>query len=260
MHRLSVFFSTAALCAAFAAPALAGPSAATVPLNAPRIRLGHSKSTGTLAYGWSSSNWSGYAITGTAPYTSITGNWIVPQVTGRHGSTYSSAWIGIDGFNNSNLIQTGTEQDYYSGSAHYDAWWEILPAAETVIPGFTVEPGNHMSASIVKGSNGQWTITLDDVTTGQTFSTVQSYSGPGSSAEWILEAPTIGGRVAPLANYGQTVFNPGTANGGNPGLVISDGGVMIQKRTQVSTPSSPDSDTDGFAIAYGSVAPAPPQS
>ena len=47
--------------------------------------------------------------------------------------TYSSAWIGVDGFNDNDLIQTGTEQDYYSGGAHYDAWWEILPAAETEI-------------------------------------------------------------------------------------------------------------------------------
>ncbi len=49
------------------------------------------------------------------------------------GSTYSSSWIGIDGFNNSNLIQTGTEQDYTSGGAQYCAWWEIFLAAETQI-------------------------------------------------------------------------------------------------------------------------------
>src|SRR5579864_8030027 len=47
--------------------------------------------------------------------------------------------------------------------------------------------------------NGTWTITIKDVTTGGSFSTVQSYSGPQTSAEWIEEAPTVGGRIAPLA-------------------------------------------------------------
>ena len=36
--------------------------------------------------------------------------------------------------------------DYYSGSAHYAAWWEILPAAETSITSITVHPGDHMTA------------------------------------------------------------------------------------------------------------------
>jgi hypothetical protein len=66
--------------------------------------------------------------------------------------------------------------------------------------------------------------------------------------------------VATLANYGHTTFDPGTVNGANPGLTASDGGVMVQKRVQVSTPSNPDSDTDGFNIAYGASAPAPPPS
>ena len=55
-----------------------------------------------------------------------------PSPLPRHRPT-SSAWIGVDGFNNSNLIQTGTEEDYYSGAAHYNAWWEILPASETAL-------------------------------------------------------------------------------------------------------------------------------
>jgi len=184
----------------------------------------------------------------------------VPQVKPSKGSTYSSSWIGIDGFNNSDLIQTGTEQDYASGHAQYYAWWEILPAAETEISPsqYPVSPGDLMSASIQ--NNGTWTIDLNDLTKGWQFSTVQASGGPAASAEWIEEAPTIGGHIATLANYGETTFNPGTVNGGNPGLVVSDGGVMIQKREQVSTPSYPDSDTDGFNIQYGSTIPSAPSS
>ena len=248
------------LSAPMAIPASASASSGAI-THAPRISLKPSRTTTASGYGWSSSNWSGYALSGTTgQYNSITGSWTVPTVQASKGPTYSSSWIGIDGFNNSNLIQTGTEQDYYSGSGHYSAWWEILPAAETVIPSMTVKPGDLMTASIKNDGNGNWTITINDVTENESFTTTQAYTGPGQSAEWIQEAPTIGGHVAKLANYGQTTFDPGTVNGGNPGLVIADGGVMVQKNAQVSTPSAPDSDTDGFNIAYGSTAPAAPAS
>jgi Peptidase A4 family len=212
----------------------------------------------TRAAGWASSNWSGYAITG-GPFTSVSGHWTVPTVSASRKATYSSSWVGIDGFNDSNLIQTGTEHDYFNGSAHYSAWWEILPAAETTIA-MTVQPGDAMSATITRGSNNNWTISISDTTRNESFSIVKSYSAPLSSAEWIQEAPTVGGRIATLANYGQTTFDPGTANGVSPGLTVADGGVMIQHGVQVSTPSTPDSDTDGFTIAYGSTAPSPPKS
>ena len=247
-----------------ALPAMSG-SVTVLPTNAPRIGAGKPHGgSGSSASGWSSSNWSGYALSSSTngTYNSISGQWVVPTVQSSHGSSYSSSWIGIDGFNNSSLIQTGTEQDYSSGSAHYYAWWEILPASETEISPsqYPVQPGDHMSANIQNNGGGKWTITISDSTENWSFTTTQNYSGPGTSAEWIEEAPTIGGRVATLANYGQATFNPGTVNGVNPAFVSSDSGVMIQKRTQVSTPSLPDSDTDGFNVAYGSKAPTPPAS
>jgi hypothetical protein len=214
---------------------------------------------GKAQAGWAASNWSGYAQTGSA-YKSITGSWIVQAVTPSRGSAYSSQWIGIDGFSNSSLIQTGTESDFVNGKAVYDAWWEILPAAETVIPSITVNAGDHMTASVTKGGGNVWTISISDDTTGGSSSVTQTYTGPGTSAEWIEEAPTVGGRIAPLAHYGLTTFDPGTVNGANPQLTASNSGVMIQRRTQVSTPSNPDSDTDGFSVQYGSTVPAPPGS
>ena len=232
-----------------------GATGAGAVASRPRISARGSTSSG----GWASSNWSGYAVTG-GPYSTITGDWNVPTVSASRKAAYSSNWIGIDGFNNSSLIQTGTEQDYYNGRAHYGAWWEILPAAETVIPSLTVSPGDHMHASITKGSGSSWTIVLADVTTGKSFTTVQTYTGAQTSAEWIEEAPTVGGHVAPLANYHSSVFDPGTVNGASPGLVASEGGVMVQNRAQVSTPSLPDSEADGFTAQYGSTVPAAPTS
>ena len=238
--------------AAFQAP----PDPALPLVNAPRIAAKPGTGTAT-GYGWASTNWSGYAVTGST-YRSIAGSWVVPAVTTVHGPEYSSTWVGIDGLNNSDLIQTGTEQDASKKGSSYNAWWEILPAPETPIPNMAIHPGDHMSGSIVNNGNGTWTISLTDQTTGQHFTTTQSYSGPAQSAEWIMEAPTIGGHVATLAHYGETSIKPDTVNGQSPQFVIHDAGVMIQKNVQVSTPSAPNASGNGFNVAYGATAPAPP--
>ncbi len=149
---------------------------------------------------WSAANWSGYVVTDTAPYTRVTGEWVVPRIANTLEPTASAAWIGIGGWSGNGLIQAGTSQNVRAdGHAHFDAWWEILPATATVIPGFVVKPGDQMFASIVQNSHGQWwTISLDNLTTGQLFSTVQRYHGLETSAEWVLEMPTPA-----LAHYGQ---------------------------------------------------------
>jgi len=191
----------------------------------------------------------------------------VPTVTGSFRSTYSAAWVGIDGFTNSDLIQAGTEQDYSFGGAHYSAWWEILPAAETVIPSITVEPGDVITVSITKGLGTAWSITLTDSGNTKTrhapqpsFNTVQGYSGPGASAEWVLEAPEVNGRIATLAQYGSTIFDNGAADTASPDLAAGTGGEIVQRNAVVSIPSGPNPARDGFGIAYGSAPPLAPTS
>jgi hypothetical protein len=225
---------------------------------------GHNGGGGSASYGWASSNWSGYATTRSTPYTDVTASWTVPTVLATRQASYSAAWTGIDGFTNSSLIQTGTEQDYYQGSAHYAAWWTTSnqgfieqPIAESVAPGDT------MTAHIYETATDTWTIELSDTGPAHDWAFSLpglSYAGPGASAEWILEAPTVGGRIAPLAHYQGNAFDPDTANDVTPGFAVSDAGIMIQGRSTVSTPSLPDSDTDGFAMAYGSTQPSAPTS
>jgi hypothetical protein len=275
-------------------------------VHAPRTDVsGHIPGFGTTAT-WASSNWSGYAEPGS--YTAISGSWTVPSVTAGAASSgggrsrfgggyasasawYSASWLGVDGFTDNNLIQTGTEQDFYGGAAHYSAWWEILPAAETTISTSTypVAPGDEMTASIVEtpatvtvggGRRGGgtlehvWTITLGDLTRGWTFTTSQPYNGAGSSAEWVIEAPQINGAIAPLADYS---FAPAAAAAGDfsgarvattiggaltgAGLnFANDAGAMIQNGAQVSTPGQPDTADTAFNALYGASAPAAPTS
>ena len=223
--------------------------------------------TSSSAVGWASSNWSGYAVTTTssAPFTGITGNWTVPVVNRTKKATYSAAWAGIDGFNNSSLIQTGTEEDYYSGWAHYVAWWTTSAQGFVEQPiAKPVSPSDPMTATISRSGNS-WTITLADRSTSHPWSFTKGpivYTGPGASAEWVMEAPTVGGRIAPLAHYSTFAFDSGTVNGVAPGLTANEGGEMIQGSQVVSIPSGPDKDVvpDGFAIAHGSTPPSAPAS
>jgi hypothetical protein len=221
---------------------------------------------GTVAKQWTSRNWSGYAIAGTkkakVKFTSVSGSWTVPTVSASNhagSSQYSASWVGIDGFlpHDRHLIQAGTEEDWRGDAPSYQAWWEILPAPETPITTVTVNPGDTMEVAITRG-NPDWVITVTDTTTGESFTTNQAYRGPLSSAEWIQEAPTVGGRIANLADDSTFAFDLATANGVNPGLVSSEAGTMVNNGgTAISTPSVPDADTDGFAVAHGGVAPTP---
>jgi hypothetical protein len=179
--------------------------------------------------------------------------------------------VGLDGFFNSPnaLIQTGTEQDFYSGGGHYNAWWTSSAQGyqEQAITGGcssgetncgVVAPGDKMTATV--GLDGKIQMIDGSASHGWTFGTGIAYSGPGLSAEWVMEAPSSTFGTLPLANYGQTTFDPGYVNGGNPNLVTGDGGYLVQGGSIRSIPSVADHDTDGFAIAYGSTAPPAPGS
>jgi hypothetical protein len=250
---------------------LASPTRVPVEYHAPNVpgTSPHGLHARAVATQWTSRNWSGYALASTGKrkvrYTSVSGSWTVPTVSApsHAGSAqFSANWVGIDGFlpHDRHLIQAGTEEDWRGGAPVYQAWWEILPAAEQPITTITVNPGDTMDVTITRG-NPDWTITVTDTTTGQSFSTDRAYRGPLSSAEWIQEAPTVGGRIANLADDSTFAFDLATANGVNPGLVSNEAGTMVNNDgTAMSTPSIPDTDTDGFAVAQGGVAPDPPSS
>ncbi len=210
--------------------------------------------------GWESSNWSGYALSRSrkGAFRSVSGFWIVPRVRSSRSNQYSSAWIGIDGFTNSSLIQTGTEHDYVNGKPLYYAWWEILPAAAIRIP-YPVSPGNLMIARITRLRKNKWRILLQNRTLGWTFRKTTTYTGPANSAEWIAEAPSINGQTTTLARYKKFPFLACRVNGKKAKLNARARGIMIQNNTTVSTPSLPGKNRDSFTQAYGARIPAPPK-
>lgn len=162
---------------------------------APRIRARDSN--------FASLNWSGYAVTGPAGSVSdAKGSWIVPAVTcSGTSSQYASFWVGIDGFSSGTVEQTGTDSDCRSGVPTYYAWFEFYPKPAFIINSLTISPGDVISAD-VNYAQGRFTVSIKDVTKGQSFSTsAKVSSAQRSSAEWIAEAPSSGG-ILPLANFG----------------------------------------------------------
>ena len=169
----------------------------------------------TVNAGMTSGNWSGYAANGAAGSdTSVSSSWVQPAVTCGDQDTYSSYWVGLDGFDNSALEQTGTEADCIGGQAEYGAWWEVLPAAESPYS-VTVEPGDHLTASVTDNGDGTFNMTLSDSTQGWTKTTDHAGSSgyQNSSAEVIAEATSVGGSIAALSNFGSVSFTGSTANG-----------------------------------------------
>jgi Peptidase A4 family len=197
-----------------------------------------------------STNWSGYAVSGTT-FTDVKGTWTQPiadcSVTNR--STYSSFWVGIDGYNSGSVEQIGTEADCSHGSPSYSAWFEMYPNPMFTIP-VTVTPGASYTGEVKYNGSGSFTLTLS--TGGQViYSTTQSLNNPSlSSAEWIAEAPSLcagGCHVAPLTDFGQVAFSSATANGQAIGSFSSnDPMTMVTNGGQIK--AQPSSLTGGNAF------------
>ncbi len=209
-----------------------------------------------------SSNWSGY-VELNGPFTSVTGTLSVPSLLPHISSNDLMAeWVGIDGgvFGDSALIQAGfnevpdpNDPDNPKGFV-IQPWWEILPADETYITDVSIQPGDQVTVTIEQISGTNWSITLTDDTNGGTFTLDHAYSGPATTAEWILEALTANGSVAPLAQFSPVATFSGLGFTG-PSTEVEQV-LMLQSSTQVATPSTLDA--NGFNVAYGGTAPAPP--
>ena len=208
-----------------------------------------------------SPNWSGY-IAASGTFTGVAGTFTVPFIqAGTSISDSVSEWVGIDGSSNQSLIQAGVRElpDPLNPTLFFvSPWWEILPAPLTNITSMVVRAGDQVTVQIAKIAGTAWRISLLDNTNGQAFTTYQSYSGPESSAEWIVEAPTNDISGVPiqsvLAPYSPAVtFARLLINGSNAALYKA---VMIQNGVVVSSPSP--FTPNGFAVAYGSSPPQAP--
>jgi hypothetical protein len=161
-------------------------------------------------------NWSAYAVTpSTSNITAVSSAFTVPSA-GLVPPGFAATWTGIGGYNSSDLIQAGTAEQSAPDNPvlgpQYYAWYELLPNSETQLTGCsgdancTVTPGDNVSVTISQVSGNTWHIAMSDA--GHwTWSKDVTYASSQSSAEWILEAPTLVAQTI-LAPVGTVHFGP----------------------------------------------------
>jgi hypothetical protein len=178
-----------------------------------------------------STNWSGYAAATNVTHptknsvSAVSGSWIVPTIVSSGGHTYSSLWVGIDGYNSPTVEQIGTEHDFSGGVQQHYAWFEMYPGGSYVINRFPLNPGDVISASVIYSGNNIFTMTLMNDTQKVFYTVPTQYTKSSTalreSAEWIVEAPYSNG-ILPLSNFGMAymwgciaTINGGTGPIGN---------------------------------------------
>ncbi len=216
-----------------------------------------------------STNWSGFAVyrdpyiidlRPPQPYVFATSEWFVPSVAGEQGvQDFSALWVGMDGLTNGDVLQDGTEQDAIGMNvlgikwtmASFSAWVEFFPADSVALTNFKVSPGDHMLGQVWMGNPGSaptlsgafGVCYLFDLTTGS-FTTV--YIPPplgaafaGSSAEWIMERPTVNGAGTDLPAFGGAMMLNAWAKRTDGTIVEPCGSIYSVPLTMVNGAGAP---------------------
>ena len=221
----------------------------------------------------SSLNWAGYALAVTpGTVNSAEGSWIVPTVSPSSKATYVALWVGIDGYNDSTVEQTGILAESEQGKVYYYAWYEFYPSSPVYAPSTdAVVPGDVINATVIHLPNGTCETKLTDVTEGWSYnSKATTVSGAeDSDAEWIVERPATANSLTTLANFGTADFgyqytnvqntNYATINGQSYAIGQVTTGknpfaiTMVNYNGQVlATPSSLTGSGTSFTVSYGS--------
>jgi hypothetical protein len=172
-------------------------------------------------------------------------------VTCAAGETsYSSFWVGLDGYTSNTVEQTGTDSDCVNGTPTYYAWYEMYPkqSGRLTIP---VSAGDTVSASVTSTPDGTFTLTMSVNGASQTITGSNRHAAL-SSAEVITEAPSSnhGPRgTLGLANFGTVSFGDATVDGAPLSAASSDEITMVSGSTVRAQPSPLK--TDSFSVTWG---------
>jgi Peptidase A4 family len=205
-------------------------------------------------------NWSGYADDNSEgnSYSEVSGYWYQPSVscTSDSDTELAAFWVGIDGYNSGTVEQDGTLAECYDGSVYYYTWWEMYPSNAIQVVGDSLSPGDYIYAQVVDEGGGDYALQVADYSdSADSFSTEQNCSDcTDSSAEWIAEAPSGGGSIYPLADYGSWSVFSATVTSGYQGVISSfpdDEITMIDSSgNDESVPSGLVSTGDGFTTYW----------
>ena len=212
-----------------------------------------------------SSNWGGYnqgLLEKSALMTSVSGQWNVPTATqhtpGRSES--SAAWIGIGGgcmetsclLTDPTLIQAGTNSEVDAdGTDHYSTWWEIIPLPQITTP-LAVGRGQSVQVDISQVLPEIWSITIKNLSSGESFTTTVPYASIYGTAEWILETPlligTEGVGTSAMPDLDPVFFTNARVNGVSPNFVPAEQIFLCSNGHVLAAPSAPLT-ADSFSVS-----------
>jgi hypothetical protein len=200
----------------------------------------------------SSTNWSGYAATGSAgQFNSVSSSWTEPAAncTGSDDE-YAAFWVGLDGYNSGSVEQTGTDSDCDGTTPDYYGWYEMYPA-DPVYFSNPVAPGDSMSASVTFSGTETYTLVLTDSTQDWTQTITENESGLSrSSAEVITEAPSSESGVLPLADFGTVNYGGSSANGASMSTLDPTGIIIVDSGGNQEDTTSSMNSSGGFSNGW----------
>ncbi|WP_298210825.1 G1 family glutamic endopeptidase [Ferrimicrobium sp.] len=183
-----------------------------------------------------SQNWAGIAAvtSGTSDaISSVSGTFVVPTIASTQNPLCSDAtgydgcmaseWVGIDGIGGQQLIQAGV--DVAPGQSSAQPWIEVITptdaAPETEVSlqkdgtSYPVTAGDQLTVTITKTASQTWQITLNDRTTGASYSVSEPFEASidtagesAETAEWIMESPMFGDITASSPGANLCTINP----------------------------------------------------
>lgn len=247
----------AGLALAAGALAASGPAAAASHPARPTIHLIRPAMHGTApmvargrpVHAVSSQNWSGYAAHGKT-YKKISASWVEPTGHCTSSRTFSSFWVGLDGFSDQTVEQTGSEVDCAGGHAQYFGWYEMFPAFPV---NFTnpVQPGDHFTGSVTFTGGGHYTLVLKDTTQGWSHTVHKTLNGAkNASAEVIAEAPSSSTGILPLTNFGTVHFSNAAVNGAAMGSASPTEIIMVNGANRAKDSVSALSGGTAFSVKW----------
>lgn len=179
----------------------------------------------------------------------VSASWTVPAVTCpsapfQYEDQQMANWVGVDGFNDSTVEQTGSAGYCFEGAPYYYVWYELYPAA-TVVGGPAScvndnvgcpQPGDHITASVtvrrVSPAEDAYQLTVTDLTDPANSLSATQYCATDvcfdNSANWIVERPAFEDTgITPFSDFGTTGFTDATltANGRQSDIQGYQGGV-----------------------------------
>jgi hypothetical protein len=181
----------------------------------------------TSAFG---GNWAGYAASG-GPFTTITGSWVEAAATCTARHELYAPWLGLDGYGDQTVEQTGVATSCSTGKPVDSGWYEMYPAAPVYYSN-PVSTGDTISATVTYKGGTSYSLVLKDVTKGWTHTVSKSLRASNASAEAVLEAPggfptlpngvtfsnvTVNGKLLNTfspAKLTSRMFSPGPLSGG----------------------------------------------